>query len=126
MPHVDGIVSPAKTSNHLSYADALGRECARLNAVLEALPELLCSPSPITIRDFEERCGMSKIEVLLGGWEKVIDTINEAIRVKNENLLLTKQFDSLREAIYNAVEGAVRPLRDSRVNDLLLDSDTPV
>jgi len=69
---------------------------------------------------------MSKIEVLLGGWEKVIDTINESIRVKNENLLLTKQFDSLREAIYNAVEGALRPLRDNRVNDLLFDSDTPV
>jgi len=97
-----------------------------LTAVIAALPSLLCSTSPITIRDFEEKCGMSKIEVLLGGWEKVIDTINESIRVKNENLLLTKQFDSLREAIYNAVEGALRPLRDNRVNDLLFDSDTPV
>jgi hypothetical protein len=69
---------------------------------------------------------MSKIELLLGGWERVIDLVNDGIRARNENLLLTKQFDSLREAIYNAVEGALRPLRDNRVNDLLLDSDIPL
>lgn len=110
----------------VTYEQVLRGECDRLYDILSVLPDLICSPTPVALRDFEEKTGMSKIEVLLGGWDKVVEQINEGIRYKNENALLTKQFDSLRESIYMAVEQALRPIRDNRVSEIFFDSDTPL
>ena len=122
-----GIASNVKmTDTPYTFEEDLSKECNRLFDAIRVLPELLCSQTPVTLHDFEEKTGLSRIELLVGGWEKVIDHINEAIRCKNENLLLTKQFDNLREAIYTAVEQALRPIRDNRVSEIFFDSETPL
>lgn len=114
------------TNDLTTFEQDLANECNRLTDAIRALPELLCSSTPVTLHDFEERTGMTKIELLVGGWEKVIEYVNESVRCRTENALLTKQFDSLRESIYTAVEQALRPIRDSRVSELFFDSDTPL
>lgn len=114
------------TNAPITFEQDLINECNRLTEVIRTLPELLCSPTPVTLHEFEEKTGMTKIELLVGGWEKVIEHINDSLRSKAENVLLTKQFDTLRESIYTAVEQALRPIRDSRVSELFFDSDTPL
>ena len=98
------------------FTDVFETEYKRVYSVLRDLPELLLSNSPITAKDLEN-IGLTGVDIYVGKWEQVIETLNAAIKLRNEYDLVIKQLESLRESIYSAVETSLRPVRDLRITD---------
>lgn len=103
-----------ETSN--LFADAIEREYIRVYKTLQNLPALLLTNKAITVKDLEE-IGLTGVDIYIGKWEQVIENLNSLTKLRTEHDVLTKQFDNLRESIYNAVETSLRPVRDMRIGD---------
>lgn len=101
-------------------AEELEKERQRLSNALSAIPQLLTSNKNPSLQDFADHTELSVAEILLDNWDTIIELVATNERLKGEVSRLLQQVEQLSTSIQNAVESALRPVRDIRVNDDLL------
>jgi cell division protein ZapA (FtsZ GTPase activity inhibitor) len=101
-------------------AEELEKERQRLSNALSAIPQLLTDSKAPSLQDFANRTELSVAEILLDNWDSIIELVATNERLKGEVSRLLQQVEQLSTSIQNAVESALRPVRDIRVNDDLL------
>jgi len=101
-------------------AEELEKERQRLSNALSAIPQLLTDSKTPSLQDFANRTELSVAEILLDNWDSIIELVATNERLKGEVSRLLQQVEQLSTSIQNAVESALRPVRDIRVNDDLL------
>lgn len=101
-------------------AEELEKERQRLSNALSAIPQLLTDSKAPSLQDFANRTELSIAEILLDNWDSIIELVATNERLKGEVSRLLQQVEQLSTSIQNAVESALRPVRDIRVNDDLL------
>lgn len=95
----------------------LENERRRLSNALSAIPRLIAEAKAMTVEEVSAKTELSVAEILLDNWDNVIQLAVANERLKGEVERLLKQVEQMSSAIYNAVESAIRPLRDDRVHD---------
>ena len=101
-------------------AEELEKERQRLSNALSAIPQLLTDSKTPSLQDFANRTELSVAEILLDNWDSIIELVATNERLKGEVSRLLQQVEQLSTSIQSAVESALRPVRDIRVNDDLL------
>lgn len=101
----------------------LERERQRLSNALSAIPQMLVQDKAPTIAEFADKAELSMAEVLLDNWDQVLQLVVLNEKLKGEVSKLLHQIEQMSTAIYSAVESAIRPMRDNRINDALPSDD---
>lgn len=99
------------------------RERRRVSNALSAIPQYIREAKNPNVAEFADKTQLSVAEVLLDKWDEIIQlaVANEKLKGEVERLLL--QVEQMSKAIYTAVENAIRPVRDERINDAPPTSD---
>jgi hypothetical protein len=95
----------------------LERERQRLSNALSAIPQMLVQDKAPTVAEFANKAELSMAEVLLDNWDQVLQLVVVNEKLKGEVSKLLHQIEQMSTAIYSAVESAIRPMRDTRIND---------
>jgi hypothetical protein len=95
----------------------LERERQRLSNALSAIPQMLVQDKAPTVAEFANKAELSMAEVLLDNWDQVLQLVVVNEKLKGEVSKLLHQIEQMSTAIYNAVDSAIRPMRDTRIND---------
>jgi hypothetical protein len=95
----------------------LDKERRRLSNALSAIPRLVAEAKAMTVEEVSAKTELSVAEILLDNWDNVLQLAVANERLKGEVERLLKQVEQMSSAIYNAVESAIRPLRDDRIHD---------
>ena len=95
------------------------RERQRLSNALSAIPKMLVQDKAPTITEFADKAELSMAEVLLDNWDQVLQLVVLNEKLKGEVSKLLHQIEQMSTAIYSAVESAIRPMRDNRINDAI-------
>lgn len=92
-------------------------ERERLSKALGAIPKYLTETRSPSIIGLAEASELSVAEVLLDNWEDVIKLVEANERLKGEVDRLLRQVEQLSSGIQQALESALRPVRDARISD---------
>lgn len=101
----------------------LERERQRLSNALSAIPQMLVQDKAPTIAEFADKAELSMAEVLLDNWDQVLQLVVVNEKLKGEVSKLLHQIEQMSTTIYKAVESAIRPMRDNRINDASPSAD---
>jgi hypothetical protein len=96
---------------------ALEHERQRLSDALGAIPQYLSTTKNPTVFGLAEASELSVAEVLLNNWESIIKLVEENERLKGDVDRLLLQVEQLSTGIQKALESALRPVRDVRINE---------
>jgi hypothetical protein len=102
---------------------ALEHERQRLSNALSTIPEYLMSTKNPTVFGMAEATELSVAEVLLNNWESIIKLVEANERLKGEVDRLLQQVEQLSTGIQQALETALRPVRDARISDVPSSKD---
>lgn len=108
-PHIEQIRSMMERE--------LDKERARLSNALSAIPRLVAEARAMSLEEVSAKTELSVAEILLDNWDNVLQLAVANEKLKGEVERLLKQVEQMSSAIYNAVESAIRPLRDDRIHD---------
>jgi hypothetical protein len=98
-------------------AQELEHERERLSNALGAIPRYLSSTKNPSVVGLAEASELSVAEVLLDNWEDIIKLVEVNEKLKGEVDRLLLQVEQLSTGIQKALESALRPIRDVRVNE---------
>lgn len=101
----------------------LDKERQRLSNALSAIPRLIAEARQMNIEEVSAKTELSVAEILLDNWDSVLQLAVANEKLKGEVERLLKQIEQMSQAIYTAVESAIRPVRDERVHDNPPSSD---
>lgn len=101
----------------------LDKERQRLSNALSAIPRLIAEARQMNIEEVSAKTELSVAEILLDNWDNVLQLAVANEKLKGEVERLLKQIEQMSQAIYTAVESAIRPVRDERVHDNPPSSD---
>lgn len=93
-------------------------ERERLGRALGAIPKYLTETRNPSIVGLAEASELSVAEVLLDNWEDIIKLVEANERLKGEVDRLLRQVEQLSTGIQQALETALRPVRDARISDV--------
>jgi hypothetical protein len=93
-------------------------ERERLSKALGAIPKYLTETRNPSVVGLSEASELSVAEVLLDNWEDVIKLVEANERLKGEVDRLLRQVEQLSTGIQQALETALRPVRDARISDV--------
>lgn len=101
----------------------LDKERQRLSNALSAIPRLIAEAKQMSMEEVSAKTELSVAEILLDNWDTVLQLAIANEKLKGEVERLLKQIEQMSQAIYNAVESAIRPVRDERIHDAPPPSD---
>lgn len=97
---------------------ALEHERERLSNALGAIPQYLTTTKSPNVFAMADATGLSVAEVLLNNWEDILKLVEANERLKGEVDRLLRQVEQLSTGIQQALESALRPVRDARISDV--------
>ena len=100
---------------------ALEHERERLSNALGAFPQYLSTAKAPNIWGMADATGLSVAEVLLNNWEDILKLVEANERLKGEVDRLLRQVEQLSTGIQQALESALRPVRDARISDIPIE-----
>lgn len=101
----------------------LEKERQRLSNALSAIPRLIAEAKQMNVEEVSAKTELSVAEILLDNWDNVLQLAVANEKLKGEVERLLKQIEQMSQAIYTAVESAIRPVRDERIHDNPPSSD---
>lgn len=110
-------VKDNKEPNYWTMRQELERERTRMSNALSAIPRYIKETKSPSLEEFSAKTELSMAEILLDNWNDIVQLAVANEKLKGEVDRLLRQIEQMSQAIYTAVENAIRPVRDERIND---------